>query len=175
MARAAWTSSQARLTRDSFLPFGSCCLCLELAKDPVACQLGDIFCRECALANLVAQKKEIKRLHKARLTAEREVEQAKAQVDAEARKRAVKEFEGLQAGVASGTGTGTGTGIEPKHGTKRKFDLDADEMERISKQDVTRAKEAMAAEKVRGRHGILMIFFFFSYLPDLSSFPLTIT
>jgi len=157
MARAAWTSSQARLTRDSFLPFGSCCLCLEATKDPVACQLGDIFCRECALANLVAQKKEIKRQHKAQLAAEREVEQAQAQADAEARKRAVQDFEGLQAGVTSGRTElsqppakrdGDTRSIEPKHGTKRKFDLDADEMERISKQDVARAKEAMAAEKV---------------------------
>ncbi|CAI4219490.1 unnamed protein product [Parascedosporium putredinis] len=57
LARAAWTSSSARLTRDSFLPFGSCNLCLEPARDPVSCHRGDVFCRECALANLLAQKR----------------------------------------------------------------------------------------------------------------------
>ncbi len=65
LLRNSWGSQATRLTRDSFLPFGSCRLCLLPARDPVACTGGlkaDIFCRECALNDLVAQRKEIKRL-----------------------------------------------------------------------------------------------------------------
>lgn len=65
LLRNSWGSQSTRLTRDSFLPFGSCRLCLLPARDPVACSGGskaDIFCRECALNDLVAQRKEIKRL-----------------------------------------------------------------------------------------------------------------
>jgi nitric oxide synthase-interacting protein len=67
LLRTSWGSQSTRLTRDSFLPFGSCRLCLLSARDPVACSGGskaDIFCRECALNDLVAQRKEIKRLER---------------------------------------------------------------------------------------------------------------
>ncbi|CAK7243063.1 MAG: hypothetical protein STHCBS139747_004571 [Sporothrix thermara] len=99
LAKAAWSSSSARLTRDSFLPFASCALCLELAKDPVACPAGDIFCRECALNNILAQKKELRRLEKAREQAEREEAERQARDDAEDQARAIKEFELVQAGL----------------------------------------------------------------------------
>jgi hypothetical protein len=67
LLRTSWGSQSTRLTRDSFLPFASCRLCLLSARDPVACSGGskaDIFCRECALKDLVAQRKEIKRLER---------------------------------------------------------------------------------------------------------------
>ncbi len=67
LLRSSWGSQSTRLTRDSFLPFASCRLCLLTARDPVACSGGskaDIFCRECALNDLVAQRKEIKRLER---------------------------------------------------------------------------------------------------------------
>jgi nitric oxide synthase-interacting protein len=67
LLRNFWGSQSTRLTRDSFLPFASCRLCLLAARDPVACAGGlkaDIFCRECALNDLVAQRKEIKRLER---------------------------------------------------------------------------------------------------------------
>ncbi len=67
LLRNSWGSQSTRLTRDSFLPFASCRLCLLPARDPVACSGGskaDVFCRECALNDLVAQRKEIKRLER---------------------------------------------------------------------------------------------------------------
>ena len=58
-----WGSKSTRLTRESFLPFGSCLLCLLPARDPVSCPShGHLFCRECAVNNLLAQNKELKRL-----------------------------------------------------------------------------------------------------------------
>ncbi len=100
MARAAWGSSTARLSRDSFLPLASCWLCLEPAVDPVACLHGDVFCRECALSNILAQKREIKRAGRAREHEERDALEDKARRDAEAQARAVREFEMTQAGLS---------------------------------------------------------------------------
>ncbi|KAK3900250.1 hypothetical protein C8A05DRAFT_45868 [Staphylotrichum tortipilum] len=100
MARAAWGSSTARLSRDSFLPLASCWLCLEPAIDPVACLHGDVFCRECALSNILAQKKEIKRAGRAREHEERDAQEDQARRDAEAQARAVREFEMTQAGLS---------------------------------------------------------------------------
>lgn len=155
LAKSAWSASSARLSRDSFLPFGSCSLCLESAVDPVACLLGDIFCRECALTNILAQKKEIKRLEKTREHEEREAADGRARQDEEAQARAVKEFELVQAGFDVGRGAGRpgrDSSAEPadaKKGEKRKFALDEDEVAQHAENDRAKARKAIDDEKVR--------------------------
>ena len=167
MARAAWGSSSARLSRESFLPFASCWLCLEPAIDPVACAQGDIFCRECAYSNILAQKKEIKRTEKAREHEEREAQEEKTRRDAEAQERAIQEFEMTQAGLSIKRGSTGGTRKgrpEPpgrdvedaengqqngiKTGEKRKFSLDPDEVSRIAAEERAKARKAIDGEKV---------------------------
>lgn len=87
----------------------------------MACVHGDIFCRECALNNILAQKKEIKRLEKTRENEEKDAAEDKARQDEEAQARAVKDFELVQAGFdVKETG-------ERKAGEKRKAPLDEDE------------------------------------------------
>lgn len=152
MAKSAWSSSSARLNRDSFLPFGSCSLCLESAVDPVACSNGDIFCRECALNNILAQKKEIKRLDKARGQQEREAAESRARQDEEAQARAVREFELTQAGfdVAGGSAASSSDADlekEVRAGEKRKFSLDEDEVQRNADNDRAKARKAIEDEK----------------------------
>ncbi|KAK4169296.1 hypothetical protein QBC43DRAFT_307385 [Cladorrhinum sp. PSN259] len=167
MARVAWGSSTARLSRDSFLPFSSCWLCLEPAIDPVACTNGDIFCRECALSNILTQKKEIKRAEKQREQEEREAQEEQVRRDDEAQERAIKEFELTQAGLsikAGGNGSGgrkfkpesTSRGSEPpenepenntEKGKKRKFSLDGDEVARIAMEERAKARKAIDDEK----------------------------
>ena len=165
LAKAAWSSSSARLSRDSFLPFASCYLCLQTAIDPVACAQGDIFCRECALSNILAQKKEIKRLEKARDQDERDAREEQARKDAEAQERAIREFELTQAGLeirsqhkaatpAATRREGNGS-PEPaeassaKKGGKRKFSFDGDEVARIATEERAKARKAIEDEKVR--------------------------
>ncbi|KXX73910.1 Nitric oxide synthase-interacting protein [Madurella mycetomatis] len=167
MARAAWGSSSARLSRDSFLPFASCWLCYEPAIDPVACAHGDLFCRECALSNILAQKKEIKRAEKAREQEEREAQEDKARRDAEAHERAIREFELTQAGLSikrsESANSAGGVRTEPpgrdlgavqnelengtKRGEKRKFSLDSDEVARIAAEERAKARKAIDDEK----------------------------
>ncbi|PQE32239.1 Nitric oxide synthase-interacting protein [Rutstroemia sp. NJR-2017a WRK4] len=159
MARSAWTSNSARLSRDSFLPFASCRLCLLPARSPVSCPHGDIFCRECALSNILTQKKEIKRAEKNKEKEDRDAEEDRMREDAEARERAVKEFEKVQMGLeAKGGGkivgreggkimveeAGEGVG---KRGEKRKFELDEEELLRIAMEERTKARKAIDDEK----------------------------
>ncbi|OLN81617.1 Nitric oxide synthase-interacting protein-like protein [Colletotrichum chlorophyti] len=180
MAKAAWASTSARLSRDSFLPFGSCYLCLEIARDPVSCSHGDIFCRECAVVNLLAQKKEIKRMERAREKAEQEILEAQARQDAEAQERAIKEFERIQAGLnpsSSGSATKSTAPVasEPdadesvmKQGTKRKFVLDQDELERIAREDRAKAQKSIDEEKQASKEK-LPSFWTPSQTPDADS------
>jgi nitric oxide synthase-interacting protein len=164
LAKAAWNSTTARLSRDSFLPFASCRLCLLPARSPVSCSHGDIFCRECALSNILAQKKEIKRLEKTKEKEEKEAEEDRTREDAEAKARAVHEFEKIQMGLEAKIGSsstdkkivGREDGkiiveedvVGGKRGEKRKFELDEDELLRIAREERTKARKAIDDEKV---------------------------
>ncbi|KAK0623164.1 hypothetical protein B0T14DRAFT_452641 [Immersiella caudata] len=165
LARAAWGSSTARLSRESFLPFASCGLCLEPAIDPVSCVHGDIFCRECALSNILAQKKEIKRFEKAREQEEREALEEQARRNMEAQERTVREFELTQAGLAIKAGaqaargkaeasTGlllpdksSGQRVEKRKREDEQFRLEQGDLERISEQRLSKARREMEDEK----------------------------
>ncbi|KAI0512774.1 hypothetical protein F5B22DRAFT_292801 [Xylaria bambusicola] len=162
-ARKSWASTSARLNRDSFLPFDACRLCLETAIDPVSCTHGDIFCRECALSNILAQKKEIKRLGKLKTQEDRDAQERQVQLDAEAHERAVREFEMTQNGLdvrsrststprlASATQREGSSAVEgsdrPNGAGKRKFEMDEDEIQRIAADDRAKARKAIDDEK----------------------------
>ncbi|KAI0117568.1 ENOS interacting protein [Hypoxylon sp. NC0597] len=166
LARQAWSATTARLSRESFLPFSSCGLCLEIAVDPVSCTHGDVFCRECALANILAQKKEIRRLEKVRELEEREAEEERLRQEEEARERAVREFEMTQIGLdakvkatgggnrgskddadSRGKGSSTPSAVEVNGGQKRKFEMDEEELARIAREDRAKARKAIEDEK----------------------------
>ncbi|KAJ4330852.1 hypothetical protein N0V95_009988 [Ascochyta clinopodiicola] len=155
-----WGSQATRLSRDSFLPFGSCQLCLLSAVDPVCCPSGDLFCRECAMTNLLAQRKEMKRLEKlAELQKLEEVDQHERE-DEQARLRAVQEFEAVQMGLEVKVGAGSkvvgreggkilveqGEATGSK-GTKRKFAIDEEELKRIATEERTKAKRTLEDER----------------------------
>ncbi|PFH59746.1 hypothetical protein XA68_11927 [Ophiocordyceps unilateralis] len=181
VAKSNWASSSARLNRDSFLPFGCCGLCLRVARDPVACLGGDIFCRECALTNILTQKKEINRAEKANRHAKQEAKRAKTVEEDEDRRRAIRDFELTQAGLPADKKPygseiiridepiGAATGDKPTvavtddkptegvtgHdatavvlvGSKRKFKLDDDEVNRVMQDDKRKARKAIEEEK----------------------------
>ncbi|KAK5174529.1 uncharacterized protein LTR77_001609 [Saxophila tyrrhenica] len=100
--KAHWGSKSTRLTRDSFLPFGSCQLCLLSARDPVACPShGHLFCRECAVSNLLAQNQELKRLKKESERRQLEDEEERNLNEETDKAKALEEFERTQAGFTS--------------------------------------------------------------------------
>lgn len=56
----AYGTQSARLTTDSQLKFGDCCLSLSPASDPVATPSGHIYSREAIVAYLLTKNKELK-------------------------------------------------------------------------------------------------------------------
>ncbi|KAI1612767.1 hypothetical protein EDD36DRAFT_437711 [Exophiala viscosa] len=109
LLRSSWGTQSTRLSRDSFIPFGYCRLCLSPAKDPVACGGGGsgtksdsvkvhLFCRECALNDLMAQRKEIKRLEREAEMRERDMEDEKRRADEENRRQDLERFERAEMG-----------------------------------------------------------------------------
>lgn len=81
-------------------PFDACSLCLQRAREPVACNKGHIYCKECAYSDLLSQKKEIKR-HQVKLEQmAREEEDEKERAREAARERVMMEFSKSQLGLA---------------------------------------------------------------------------
>ncbi|KAK3711237.1 hypothetical protein LTR37_009831 [Vermiconidia calcicola] len=136
-----WGSRSTRLTRDSFLPFGSCQLCLLPAREPVSCPShGHLFCRECAVSNLLAQNQELKRLRKELERRKEEDVEEMGLEDAEAQARAVEDFERVQAGLSARSGgriVGRENGRitveeQGEGGKKRKLELDEEELKSLA-------------------------------------------
>jgi hypothetical protein len=148
LLKTAWGTQKARLTRDSFLPFGSCQLCLLPSREPVSCSSGDLFCRECALGNILAQKKEISRLEK-ELERSLEEENEKKEFDqAEEQERAVREFELVQMGLEKKRKREGEDAVTESRTTKKKFELNAEEMLKVAKEDRLKMRTELEAEKV---------------------------
>ncbi len=121
--------------------------------------------------NLLAQRKEIKRLEKEAERKQAEAAEGDQRDEEEASSRAVRDFELVQMGLTAKLGdAGDGKGrkvvgrergkivIEEeqedgekageKRGTKRKFELDEEELLRIATEERSRAKRAIAQQKV---------------------------
>ncbi|ERM98386.1 nitric oxide synthase-interacting protein [Amborella trichopoda] len=78
--KLGYGTQKERLGKDSLKPFDACCLCLKPFIDPLCCQKGHVFCKECILGCLLAQKKDIKRklaIHAAQQKQEKEEEEEK--------------------------------------------------------------------------------------------------
>lgn len=109
------------------------------------------------MANLLAQKKELKRAEKARREAQHEALRAKAADDDEDQKRAVLNFELTQAGLTGSNKGGIHSNQDnswdqeaqsARAGAKRKFTLDEDELIRIAKEDKAKARKDIEDERV---------------------------
>ncbi|KAH0544913.1 hypothetical protein FGG08_000993 [Glutinoglossum americanum] len=182
LLKSTWGSQATRLTRDSFLLFSSCRLCLLPSRSPVACAAnGDIFCRECAVNNLLAQRKDIKRLEKESERQRVEEEEDIRKAEEEARVRAVEEFEKVQIGLEGKVVRGVdkkaigregGKALieddnkgEPQ-GKKRKFELDEEELLRIAREERAKAKRTIQVEKTESSKSQLPSFWVPSLTPS---------
>ncbi|EDR01187.1 uncharacterized protein LACBIDRAFT_254899 [Laccaria bicolor S238N-H82] len=86
-------TKRQRLGNESMRRFDACALCLNRAREPLACTEGHLFCKECVYTDLLTQKKDIKR-QKERLDAmKKEAEEERTRVRAAARERVLLEFE----------------------------------------------------------------------------------
>ncbi|BGP33518.1 hypothetical protein JCM10296v2_005322 [Rhodotorula toruloides] len=163
-------TKRALLGREAMKDIDACSLCLQHARDPRVCSEGHLYCQECILTSLLDQKKDIKRQQKLleRMRAESEADMATAR--AAARERVLKEFETAQSSLGSKTTQGkvSATGAyEEKvgaRGTKRTYDLDEDEIDRLTKEATDEALNRTAREMADARRAKLPNF----WLPSLT-------
>ena len=147
--------------RESMKDFDACSLCLLRARDPRVCSGGHLYCQECIVTNLLSQKKDIKRqsLLLERMRAESEAEMAAAR--AAARDRVLREFESTQSSLANTSANTARDGRQSANGddearvalrgTKRSFQLDEDEIERLTNQATDEALRKTTHEMAEAR------------------------
>lgn len=148
--------------RESMKDFDACSLCLLRARDPRSCSEGHLYCQECIITNLLSQKRDIKRqsLLLERMRAESEAEMAAAR--AAARDRVLREFESTQSSLANTSSANTARDGKQSantddgarvalRGTKRSFQLDEDEIERLTNQATDEALRKTTHEMAEAR------------------------
>lgn len=110
------------------------------------------------MSNLLAQRKEIKRLEKEGERRRKEELEGEMERGEEEKERAIIEFErvmmGLEGGVKKQVGEAVGDKdgvIERKggRGSKRKFELDEEEMLKNARAERAKARKVLDEEKVR--------------------------
>jgi nitric oxide synthase-interacting protein len=110
------------------------------------------------MENLLFQRGEIKRFEDEMRTSKREEVESETLEDERVKQRAIRDFEGVQMGLALSKPGLVGNVVdrvngklvleEEKRGVKRKFELDEEELIRIAKEDREKAKKALLEEKV---------------------------
>ncbi|KAL7423210.1 hypothetical protein Q5752_002510 [Cryptotrichosporon argae] len=174
-----------RLGVDSMKPLDACNLCLSRAVSGAACARGHLYCRECALAHLLAQKAGIdaQRREIERWAADDEARKRDARE--QARRRVIGDFErgmglgsariggggggsgaaGPSAKSAAATSTAAGSTSAPAPAVAGKPVL-ADEIERVAAEAEERAMRAIEAELAAGRKSKLAAFWLPSNAPE---------
>lgn len=147
---------------------------MQPARAPVvACATnGDLFCRECAISDLLAQRQEIKRLEREREEARRRMAEDDARTLEEAKMRELREFELVSMGLEGAASakkrkaptmedeTATAEAVQAAtesfrqrevevNGKRRKvFELGEAEMARYAREEQERLKKEIERERV---------------------------
>ena len=158
-----------RLGGDSFKPLDHCYLCLSRLNDPVACSHGHLFCRECAISNLITQKAGIESAKRELEAWGQREERERAEARQRARERVIRDFErgmGL-----SGGGTGIRIGErEISNGSGGSLgkvgEGEKETIESLASQAEEKAMRAIEAEQQEARKSKLAAFWLPSLAPE---------
>ncbi|KAJ5387174.1 hypothetical protein N7509_009715 [Penicillium cosmopolitanum] len=173
LLRSTWGTKRSVIGRDSFLPFASCKLCLQPARSPVvSCSTnGDLFCRECAIADLLAQRQEIKRGERERDEAKKRLAEDDERMADEARAKDLREFELVSMGGDAKEEEEAIARFKAREvevdGVKRKvFELNEKDMERVAREERERLRDELKKEKSESSKSALPSFWVPSLTPN---------
>ncbi|KAF7967512.1 hypothetical protein HWV62_41430 [Athelia sp. TMB] len=168
--KSEYGTKKKRLGNESMRRFDACSLCLNRAREPLACNEGHLFCKECVYTDLLGQKKDIKR-QKERLEAlKKDAEMEIAKAKEEARARVLLDFEKGQLFAHTPAATSTsGTDKQESRGLKRKFDFDASTVETLAREAEEAALRQIEREQAEALRAKLPDFWLPSLTPTYTS------
>ncbi|KZP17370.1 hypothetical protein FIBSPDRAFT_865040 [Athelia psychrophila] len=168
--KSEYGTKRKRLGNESMRRFDACSLCLNRAREPLACNEGHLFCKECVYTDLLGQKKDIKR-QKERLEAlKKDAEMEAAKAKEEARARVLQDFEKGQLFAHTPAPTSTsGTDTQEGRGLKRKFEFDASTVETLAREAEEAALRQIGREQAEALRAKLPDFWLPSLTPTYTS------
>ncbi|EGO01162.1 hypothetical protein SERLA73DRAFT_179260 [Serpula lacrymans var. lacrymans S7.3] len=165
-------TKRQRLGNESMRTFDACALCLQRAREPLACNHGHLFCKECVYTDLLTQKKDIKR-QKDRLEAMKKgAEGEKERAKEAARQRVLHDFEKGHLGLSGNTtvlATTSGAASNESTGTKRKLDIDSSTVETLTREAEEAALRQIEREQAEALRHKLPDFWLPSLTPTYTS------
>uniref|UniRef100_A0A0W0G6Z0 Nitric oxide synthase-interacting protein zinc-finger domain-containing protein n=1 Tax=Moniliophthora roreri TaxID=221103 RepID=A0A0W0G6Z0_MONRR len=165
-------TKKQRLGNESMRQFDACALCLNKAREPVACNEGHLFCKECVYTDLLTQKQDIKRQKEKLEAMKKEAEEERLRAKAAARERVLEDFEKGQLGLSGRPSVTTGTSTESKQdgrGTKRKFTFDPSAVENLAQEAEEAALRQIEREQAEALKHKLPDFWLPSLTPTYTS------
>ncbi|KAG6337011.1 hypothetical protein ID866_2071 [Astraeus odoratus] len=170
--KTEYGTKRQRLGNESMRNFDACALCLQRARDPIACDQGHLFCKECAYTDLLTQKKDMKRQKERLEKLKRDAEEEKERVLEAARERVLKDFEKGQHGLSSdlkGIVTTSGSDAKESRLGKRKLDFDSTAVETLMREAEEAALRQIEKEQAEALRAKLPDFWLPSLTPTYSS------
>ncbi|KAF8352031.1 hypothetical protein F5887DRAFT_933585 [Amanita rubescens] len=167
-------TKRQRLGNESMRSFDACALCLNRAREPVTCNEGHLFCKECVYTDLLTQKKDIKKQKDKLEALRREAEEERERARAAARERVLLEFEKGHLSLATSSTIGTkptasSSSSESAAGTKRKFEFDTSTVETVAKEAEETALRQIEKEQAEALKHKLPDFWLPSLTPTYQS------
>lgn len=165
-------TKRQRLGNESMRRFDACALCLQRAREPLACHEGHLFCKECVYTDLLTQKKDIKRQKGKLELLKREAEEERSRAKEAARERVLLEFEKGQRAAAPSSvlaATTSGKASEDPSGKKRKFDFDSSTVETLAREAEEAALRHIEREQAEALKNKLPDFWLPSLTPTYTS------
>ncbi|KAJ7352573.1 hypothetical protein DFH08DRAFT_90409 [Mycena albidolilacea] len=169
-ASAEYGTKRQRLGNESMRRFDACSLCLQTAREPVCCKDGHLFCKECAVNDLLSQKQDLKRQKEKAEQIKKEIEAEVERAKAAARERVLQDFERGQLGLASSSSSlpAVPSAESSSAGTKRPFstafEFSPSHVSDLVAQAEEAAARAIAKEQAEAAKGVLPDF----WLPSLT-------
>ncbi|KAJ2959553.1 hypothetical protein NQZ79_g5023 [Umbelopsis isabellina] len=185
-------TKKQRLGRDSFRAFNACFLCLQVARDPVACQQGHLACKECMYESILSQKQAIMRQQRLGEQKLREEQEKQFAEEEQAKLAMLASFERTQTSVLpderrrlanESIETSTSREFTKEANTPiaasastgklliriRKFELNSEERQRIVEKETAEAMKKLKEAKAEEAKAKLPSFWLPSLTPSADS------
>ncbi|KAG2123213.1 hypothetical protein BD769DRAFT_1743550 [Suillus cothurnatus] len=170
--KAEYGTKRQRLGNESMRNFDACSLCLQRAREPIACDQGHLFCRECAYTDLLTQKKDIKRQKERLEQLKKETEEEKERAREAARERVLRDFEKGQLGLSANlpsVASASSVGAKDSRSSKRKLDFDSSTVETLTREAEEAALRQIEREQAESLRHKLPDFWLPSLTPTYTS------
>ncbi|KAI6132856.1 hypothetical protein EV401DRAFT_1914547 [Pisolithus croceorrhizus] len=170
--KTEYGTRRQRLGNESMRNFDACSLCLQRARDPVACDQGHLFCKECVYTDLLTQKKDLKRQKERLEKLKKEADEEKERALEAARERVLRDFEqgqlSLSSSVANAATTSESNAKEVRPG-KRKLDFDSTTVQTLMREAEEAARRQIEREQAEALRAKLPDFWLPSLTPTYTS------